>query len=232
MDALRASLIKDYQAAREALLKPAKANLNYDVLSDWLNRWIGSIRRLTPLEGNGLEVDIRMAFSGMEGMSDVSVLDDLRARIVGKLDQTLSKLEQSHVSRPMIDELIARVKDSKLSEMLKEFRTAKDATPNHAAIGFRTIVSLVLQQRAKRVKPESRLAKTDNLNFQQDVEDAIKEGILERNERRLLEAYLSEGPIIRYNNAAHSPSSGSLVGKEHLDSAVELLNSLLPTIIE
>jgi hypothetical protein len=69
------------------------------------------------------------------------------------------------------------VKDTKLALLLNEFNAVKDSSPNLAAMGFRTILTLIIQERAKQVNPHVPLATRDNLAVDPCIDTALKEHI-------------------------------------------------------
>jgi hypothetical protein len=58
----------------------------------------------------------------------------------------------------MLDDLILKVKEEKLSTLLREFNAIKNQQPNSAAIVLRTIVCLIIQEKAKLAQPGGALA--------------------------------------------------------------------------
>jgi len=125
---------------------------------------------------------------------------------------------------------IKRVADTKLAELLKEFNAAKDTTPNLAAIGFRTILSLVIQEKAKRVNPTSNTATCTDLAPQPMIDRARNDHILSQDEQRFVNTFVSIHRDI-YDLVTHRPGANNLVDKSEVDAMVDLLNKLLPSII-
>src|SRR5262249_11641961 len=137
------------------------------------------------------------------------------------------------VVRPLVEELIAQVQDPKLSSLLREFNSQREVAPNLAAIAFRTILSLVIKQRATKVQPQSRLATSGDINFEQDIRDALmaQPPIFDSGELKLLKRYQTGGKKDAMDNVTHKITSITLVTKDDLEDGVDLLNSLLPTIV-
>jgi hypothetical protein len=114
---------------------------------------------------------------------------------------------------------------------LKEFNSIKDSQPNLAAIGLRTILCLVIQQRAKALDVTSPLSTREDLSLQPMLDEAIKLGIFPEGQTKLLQAYRRQGLKEHSDNVVHKPGSDMLVTKDDLSAAVDLLNKLLATIV-
>jgi hypothetical protein len=130
----------------------------------------------------------------------------------------------------LLEEYTKRVADTKLAVLLNEFNAVKDIAPNHAAIGFRTILSLVIQEKAKRVNPTSHTAIRTDLAPQPMIDSARNDNILSPDERRFVSTFVSIHSDI-YNMVAHRPGADNLIDKSEVDAMVDLLNKLLPSII-
>jgi hypothetical protein len=133
--------------------------------------------------------------------------------------------------RPILSDLVLKVKDTKLATLLGEFNVAKDGQPNLAAIGLRTILCLVIQERAKVVDANSALATRQDLMLHPMLDDAIKTKVFPGGETKLLEAYRRHGLKEGSDNVVHKPGSNMLVTKDDLSAAVDLLNKLLPMVV-
>ena len=149
---------------------------------------------------------------------------------MGLIDYALSQLDQEYQVRPLLEEYTKRVKDTKLAVLLNEFNAVKDIAPNHAAIGFRTILGLVIQEKAKRVNPTSNTAIRADLAPQPMIDSARNDNILSQDEQRLVNSFVSTHQDI-YNMVAHRPGADKIVDKSEVDTMVDLLNKLLPSII-
>jgi len=173
-------------------------------------------------------VSIDRSLDRYEQETDVEIFNELRPIIVEYIDAALSRLDREYEVRPLLEEYIKRVKDTKLAELLKEFNVAKDTAPNLAAIGFRTILSLIIQEKAKRINPTSRTATRIDLAPQSMIDSARSETILSADEQRLVNSFVSTHKDI-YEFVTHRPSV--LINKNEVDTMVDLLNKLLPSII-
>ena len=87
---------------------------------------------------------------GFENETDIDVLDDLRSGIVSYLDNTMVNLDRKQIVKPVLDDLISKVKDAKLATLLNEFNRAKDTNPNLSAIGFRTLITLIIKVQERK----------------------------------------------------------------------------------
>ena len=87
------------------------------------------------------------------GLDDVlpDVLDDARTKIVEHLNAAISELDATRPVRSILEDRILRVKDTKLSRLLNEFNAHREHAPNLCAISYRTILSLVIIERAKYI---------------------------------------------------------------------------------
>jgi hypothetical protein len=232
MDILKQKASQDLQKAREQLAYIKKPNLTGSLMFSWYYQWKPVFLRLQSITGDMPHSVLGIKMQGYENETDVDVLDDLRSRIVSYLDGVMVNLDSKQTVRPVLEDLISKVKDTKLATLLNEFNRAKDTHPNLSAIGFRTIVTLIIQERAKIANPTSPLATKDDLGFEPDIKVAIKEGIFESAEEKLLHRHLTGGKKDTFDNVAHKPGVNTLVNKDDLEDAVGLLNRLLPTIIQ
>jgi hypothetical protein len=115
--------------------------------------------------------------------------------------------------------------------LLIEFNRVKDSNPNLASIGFRTILCLVIRERAKIVRPHLALATKDDLRFEPDINEAIKEHIFTTGEEKLLKTYRDGGNKAKFDNVAHKAGDNMLMNKDDLEDAIDLLNTLLPSLV-
>lgn len=164
-------------------------------------------------------------------VTDLAVLEAVRQEIAGIVDQFIRNAQSQQEVRSVLQELVLKVKDAKLSALLNEFDDAKHAQPNLAAIGFRTIMCLVIQQRARKVDPNLPLSKRTDLEQKAMLDEAITTRIFGDGLTKLLDAYRRRGLKERFDNVVHKPDANMLVSKEDLSAAVDLLNSLLPSVI-
>src|SRR5260221_8140808 len=130
----------------------------------------------------------------------INIIDDCLVGMTG----------QGHV-RPILDDLILKVKDTKLSTLLREFNSAKKRQPNLAAIGLRTILCLIIQERAKVLDATSSLSARQDLSLQPMLDEAIKLNIFPEGQTKLRHAYRRQGLKKRSDNVVHKPGSDVLI---------------------
>jgi hypothetical protein len=147
------------------------------------------------------------------------------------LDRNIPGIDSTQTVVPVLDGLIPKVADTKLSTLLKEFNSGKDVQPNSAAITFRTILMLIIQERAKRIKPQSKIAVEQDLSLDKCLNAAVSENLFDSAEQKLLFQFKLGGRKAIFDNIAHKPGGNSLIEKAYLSDAVDLLNKLLPTVI-
>lgn len=239
MELRRTKLIQELREAREELLNInfATGTTNrigvsrpYALADGWSTKWTPTFRRLYAFTDNRLYVqgDIRSKLDGYDQETDAEIFNELRPILVGFIDAALSRLDQKYQVKPLTDDYTSRVKDTKLAELLKEFNAAKNIAPNLVAIGFRTILSLAIQEKAKRVNPTSNTATRIDLAPQPMIDSARNDNILSQDEQRLVNSFVSTHRDI-YDIVAHRPNV--LIDKSEVDTMVDLLNKLLPSII-
>src|SRR5258708_10103200 len=170
----------------------------------------------------------RSELGGYDEVSDPEIYNDLRVALSGWIDMGLGMLDREYKVKPLLEEYTLRVKDTKLAELLKEFNAAKDNAPNLTAMGFRTILSLIIQEKAKRVNPTSNTATRTDLAPQPMIDSARNEKILSQDEQRLVNSFVSTHEDI-FDFVTHRPNI--LIDKNEVDTIVDLLNKLLPSII-
>jgi hypothetical protein len=235
MELRRIRLTQELKEARENLLDLNFENGStrpYAQVSEWVNKWDATFRKCNTL-GHGM-VNIRSAviteLDGYEQERDAEIFNELRPVFVGFIDLGLSILDQQYEVKPMLEAYIKRIKDTKLAELLKEFNAAKDTSPNLVAIGFRTILSLIIQEKAKRVNSQSKTATRADLAPQSMIDSARNEKILSTDEQRLVDSFVSTHKDV-YDMVAHRPGAHKTVDKGEVSTMVDLLNKLLPSII-
>jgi hypothetical protein len=116
---------------------------------------------------------LRRILQAVNGLNDAppNVLDDARENIVDHLDAAISKLDATRPVRSILEDRILRVKDTKLSRLLNEFNIHRERAPNLCAISYRTILSLVISERAKLAAPGSKLATKQDLSWESDIKE-------------------------------------------------------------
>jgi hypothetical protein len=185
--------------------------------------------KVTPM-GAGLVNSLGNLMRTFEGAEGVDVLDAARDQVIAMIDGSIATLGGEPV-RPILDDLILKVKDRKLSTLLKEFNSIKDNQPNLAAIGLRTIICLIIQERAKIANATGTLANKQDLALDPMLTEAIKAGIFPQGETKLLQGFQSRGQKIMFDNVVHKPGDNMLIKKDDLSAAVDLLNKLLPMTV-
>ena len=177
----------------------------------WYNQWKPVFLRLQSITGDTPHVALAIKMQGYENETDIEVLDDLLTGLVSYLDSAMVNLDSKQIVKPVLDDLISKVKDAKLATLLNEFNRAKDSNPNLSATGFRT---LIIKERAKIAKPTSLLATKDDLGFEPDIKTAIKEHIFDSAEEKLLHRHLTGGQKDAFDNVTHKPGANTLVTRK------------------
>jgi len=199
---------------------------------DWLDKWDPTFNRYSAFFQNAVTMNfyVTREMKGYQQEEDPEIFNELRPVFVGFIDHALSNLDQEYEVKPVLEDYIQRVRDTKLAELLKEFNAAKDSAPNLVAIGFRTILSLVIQEKAKRINSTSNTATCIDLAPVPMIDRARNDHILSPDEQRFVNTFVSIHSDI-YNMVAHRPGADNLVDKSEVDAMVDLLNKLLPAII-
>ncbi len=222
MELRRTKLIQQLREAREELLninfatdtsRYYRAGIGYGNVSnpyglvdDWLNKWNPMFVRFNAFPGGYyLDVAIRKSMEGYEQETDVEIFNELRPIFVGRIDMGLSILDQKYEVKPLLEDYTKRIKDTKLAELIKEFNASKDIASNLVAMGFRTILSLIIQEKAKRVNPTSNTATCTDLAPREMIDRARNDNILSPDEQRLVNSFVSTHQDI-YNFVAHRPN--------------------------
>lgn len=164
MSALTDAKLKLLQGFRVGILDIKKDDLTPLVLTAC---WTANHSAIQPM-GAGLINPSGQFISSIGAIHDVDALNAARDEIVRMVDESISGLTGAPV-RPLLEDLIVKVKDVKLSTLLKEFNAIKDHQPNMAAIGLRTIICLIILERAKLTRPDEALAKTTDLMLKPDA---------------------------------------------------------------
>jgi hypothetical protein len=227
VSALTQHRIKGFREFRSGLLEIKKETLSYQVLLTYRE---ANAKRLAGIAA-GTHNQIGYLLQSIDGIDDVDVLDAARDELVKIIDGCLTAFNSEARVRPILSDFIVKVKDTKLAALLEEFNEARERQPNLAAIGLRTILCLVIQERAKIVDASSALASTQDLKLQPMLDEAIKTKIFPEGETKLLEAYRRQGLKEGSDNVVHKPGGNMLVSKDDLSAAVDLLNKLVPALI-
>ncbi|SHK61685.1 hypothetical protein [Bradyrhizobium lablabi] len=235
MKVLTAYVIEQLRASREELLAIANDELTYERITEWKTKyWELALVPASRLPGH---VHFCNSFvfviQAVPQQAPLPVVQDLRARVVGMLDENIRGIDSTQIVETIYEANIKKVKDTKLAALLNEFNAIKEAAPNAAAVLFRTILALVLQERAKIKAPTDSLATATGLSLEPSIKKSLGSGhpkIFDGAEERLLKRFLTGGQKDTFDNVAHKPGSNALVAKENLSDAVNLLNGLLPTL--
>src|SRR6266699_4480023 len=190
MELRRLKLLQELREAREELL-----NINFEnspdtpyfLVNKWVSKWETTFRRCDTLDHRMVNIgrSVMRAMDGYEQERDAEIFNEMRPIFVDYIDQGLSILDQEYEVKPVLEEYIKRVKDTKLAEMLKEFNISKDTSPNLVAIGFRTILALIIQEKAKRLNPQSNTATRTDIALEKMIDSARNDNVLSGDELRL-----------------------------------------------
>lgn len=223
-------MVKDLREARERLLYIKKDLLTSDLLFSWYQQHM-PLWAKTQRYGELTSHNLQMKLQGFEREVDVDLLDALRVQLVEYIDTVIKNLDSQIVTKSVLQERIARVQDTKLATLLNEFKSVKDTAPNLTAVGFRTILTLIIQERARRVNPTSTLATRLDLAVDPMIKDALQEHIFTPGEEKHLKRFSDGGGKVTFDNITHKPGSNYLIDKSDLEDAISLLNALLAAII-
>lgn len=235
MKALTAYVIEQLRASREELLAIPNDELTCARITEWRAKyWDLALVPASRLPGHVHFCNyFGHVIQAVPQQAPLPVVQDLRARIVGMLDENIRGIDSTQIVETILEANIKRVKDTKLAALLNEFNTIKESAPNAAAVLFRTVLSLVLQERAKIKAPSGLLAIATDLALEPSIKKSLGDGhpkIFDSAEERLLKRFLAGGQKDTFDNVAHKPGPNALIAKENLSDAVDLLNSLLPTL--
>jgi len=231
MDKLKEHVISKLRDSRKALLEIPKTNLTGQSILEWHNFWREVLNRPDTLSGQLLPINISQRMDGFWNETDSDVCLILRSRVIELIDSSIQAIDSKQVVKPILEDQISKISDTKLATLLIEFNSTRVNQPNLAASGFRTILPLIIRERAKRVDPENELAIKDDIGFEPDINKAISHATLfNAAEKKLIKRYVSGGDKDSFDNVVHKPIY--LIEKGELDDAIDLLNHLLPTIID
>lgn len=231
MDIRKQRAIEELDHAREDLLNISKHALTYASINNWHTQWNPTFLKAETISGRNVIWLTGQILRGYDSEKDVEVLDALRMEIIEELRTAISLIDSQVKVRTVLEEYTLKVKDRKLSTLLDEFNCIVNIAPNHAAIVFRTILSLIIQERAKRFNSQLKLATTNDLKLKECIDDALKEHIFLKDEERRLTSFAQGGNKDTFDFLVHRPGGNQLVNKGQLNDAVSLLENLLPSII-
>ena len=223
--------LEGLHSCRMSLLAIPKKQLIGKEIAEWISRSNTLFEKSDTVTGEHLWLNIGHSIEGFENDDDIEACTNIRDNIVELIDEHIMFLDSTQTIRPVLDQLILGVKNDKLSVLLKEFNNTKDKQPNLAAMGFRTILSLIVIERSKIVDPNGELAKRKDIKPEREISDAIELKTLFNDvENRKLGRYLNGGDKDSFDFVVHKLDY--LIEKDELEDAIDLLNRLLPTIIE
>jgi hypothetical protein len=225
MPTLQEVKLKKLHEFRTGLLGLNKADLTPKLISSY---WESNRDKLSP---SGIVDNLGRRIQTFGGIDDVDALDGARDELVKMLDDTIASLSGADV-RPILDDLILKIKDVKLSTLLREFNAIKNQQPNSAAIVLRTIICLIIQEKAKLAQPGEALATRPDLMLSPMLQSAIDEKIFDQGETRLLQAFQRQGLKETFDNVVHKPGDSALIKADDLSSLVQnTVNKLLATLV-
>ena len=219
--------------ARRELTAHATEQLTYQILHDWRRKFRSQMVRAEKLTGAMIVVNSDRYLAGYDTETDTAVLDSLRNRLLSLIDRNIGALDATRVpQKPELRRLAEKVKDEKLAILLKEFTDMQATQPNAAAILLRTILGLIIKERAKLHAPHLPMASSDDLNFAKDVATALEEQIFPSGEHKYLEGFNKHLLKPAYDNIAHKAGANWVIkDKKDLEAGVELITKLLHTIV-
>jgi hypothetical protein len=217
--------VQKLNAFRGGLLDLKKADLTPMLISSY---WEANRDKLTP---SGITDSLGRYVQRISGIDDVDALDGARDELIGMVDETIASLSRANV-RPILDDLILKVKDEKLLTLLREFNAIKNQQPNSAATILRTIMCLIIQEKAKLSQPGGALATRPDLMLTPMLQSAIEDNIFDQGETKLLRAFKQQGLKETFDNVVHKPGAGALIKADDLSSLVQnTVNKLLAAIV-
>jgi hypothetical protein len=110
---------------RTGLLNLKKSDLTPKAIFDY---WESNRDKLRP---SGVVDNLGRFIQSIQDIDDKDALDGARDNLVAMIDATITAVGGAAV-RPILDDLILKIKDTKLSTLLREFNSAKDGQPNIA----------------------------------------------------------------------------------------------------
>lgn len=227
---MNSTIIERLKEARENLLSINKDQLTGQELLAWYEKWKSTLKQSDVMFcGDSVDINVLYKLGPFKNELNTDVCMDLRKNFVNLIDDKILTINNSEVVKSILEDQISKVKDTKLSTLLLEFNAIKDTQPNMAASGFRTILPLIIRERAKIASPAHKLAVKDDIAFEPDINEAVKSSeLFNEAEKKLIKRYLNGGNKDSFDNIVHKPDY--LIQKDDLNDAVDLLNKILPTI--
>ena len=230
MERLKQRTVADLRRARTELLSLEKGCISYQSLEQWYNESSNVFERIYDTSHYAINSMALVLHRRYTNETDVDIFEDIRVSCIEEIDKAIINIDRTQIVRSVLEENILKVRDTKLSSLLLEFNMAKDISPNLAAIGFRTILSLIIKERAKKASPTSSLATSTDFAFEPSIKEALASNIFTSAENKLLKRFRDGGDFDAFNNITHKTGINTLIDKSRLDTIVNLLNTLLPTI--
>ncbi len=229
MDTLKQLSLNEMQMVRESLLSVPKDGNQLLNINAWFNAWEEALNRFDIVrEGVGTYKTLWMMYSGFRSINDIEVLSALRSKMVEVLDVRVRLFDEKVIIRSILEQFIAKIADTKLAALLTEFNQTKDKAPNFAAISFRTILALIIYEKAKHITPPPKFVVKGDLNLEEMLRDAIDLKYFSSGGTKVLKRFRDTKKDI-FDNISHKP--GVLAHKDTLEDVVDMLNELLPEII-
>jgi hypothetical protein len=229
MDATKAHVVKGLWAAREEVMAIKSTEMTHAVLSERLGKHNNTLYQANRV-GGVFSNTYGHALQGFEN-APPEVIGELRAKVVGFLDESIKAIDSTQIVESILETLIKKIADQKLAALLLEFNSIKDIAPNSAADIFRTIVMLVIQERAKQKAPTSTLATRVDLQLDPMISEALRTNLFDSGEAKFLKLFQPSGKAI-FDNVVHKAGANAMVDKAYLNSIVEPLSKLLATIAQ
>jgi hypothetical protein len=126
-----------------------------------------------------------------------------------KVGAAIVAVDSKQIVQTILEEYLPRVTNTKLATLLDEFNAIKERAPNLAAIGYRTILSHLIQEQAKAAKPDSELAKKEDLFPSDAIRAAIKEKFFQEAETKLIWNFEKNGQKAVFDNITHKPGANT-----------------------
>jgi hypothetical protein len=118
MDQLKNHIIDKLRQSRLSLLDIPKDQLTGDTLGAWRENWDDTLKRADTVSGLLLPINVNQIMLGFWSEQDNDVCLILRTRIIELIDQSIRAVDAQQVVKPVLDDLISKVADTKLATLL------------------------------------------------------------------------------------------------------------------
>ena len=149
MDQLKLHVINKLRGSRKELLLIPKHQLTGNRIRLWFSKYKSDFEKADTISSYLLKINILNKMDGFWQEQNPDVCLDLRSIVVDRIDFSVKAIDEKQVIKPVLYELISKISDPKLAQLLREFYETKDTQPNFACIGFRTILPLIIREKAK-----------------------------------------------------------------------------------